>query len=60
MKWPQPVRPGDALTLEAEVLESRRSESQPSLGILRWRWTLTNQDDALVLDLTATSLFDLG
>jgi acyl dehydratase len=60
VKWPEPVRPGDALTLHADVLEARRSARQPTLGILRWRWRLLNQQGVLVLDLTATSLFDLG
>lgn len=58
--WPNPVRPGDALTLTATVLETRVSRSQPHLGILRWRWQLANQASALVLDLEATSLFDLS
>jgi acyl dehydratase len=60
LKWLVPVRPGDALTLNAEVLEVRRSERQPTLGVLRWRWRLANQDGADVLDLVATSLFDLS
>jgi acyl dehydratase len=46
--------------LHAEVLEARRSRSQPDLGILRWRWRLLNQREEAVLDLTATSLFDLA
>lgn len=60
LKWLAPVRPGDALTVHAEVLEARRSERQPSLGILRWRWRLLNQEEVAVLDLVATSLFDLS
>jgi acyl dehydratase len=60
VKWPNAVRPGDALTLHAEVLEARRSSSQPDLGILRWRWRLLNQVGQPVLDLAATSLFDLS
>ena len=34
INWPNPVRAGDSLTLKAEVLETRRSRSQPDLGIL--------------------------
>jgi acyl dehydratase len=60
LKWLAPVRPDDALTLVAEVLDVRRSERQPSLGIVRWRWTVVNQNEAPVLELVATSLFDLG
>lgn len=60
IRWPHPVRPGDALQLTATVLEARRSRSQPTLGILRWRWQLHNQAGTEVLELTATSLFDLS
>jgi len=60
LKWLQPVRPGDALTLHVEVLDARRSERQPALGIVQWRWQLRNQHDLAVLELVATSLFDLG
>ena len=60
VKWLAPVRPGDALTLHAEVLDVRRSERQPTLGLLRWRWELVNRDEVAVLELVATSLFDLA
>jgi acyl dehydratase len=60
LKWPAPVRPGDTLRLRVEVLEVRRSQRQPTLGVLRWRWQLLNQDGAEVLELEATNLFDLG
>jgi acyl dehydratase len=46
--------------LHAEVLSVRRSERQQALGILRWRWRLLNQHEAAVLELVATSLFDLA
>jgi acyl dehydratase len=59
IRWPRPVRPGDALSLTATVLDVRRSRSQPGLGILRWRWQLHDAAGHEVLDLTATSLFDL-
>ena len=58
VKWLHPVRPGDQLSLRASVLETRRSASQPGMGILRWRWQLFNQAAVQVLDLEATSLFD--
>jgi len=58
LKWLAPVRAGDALMLHADVLDVRRSARQPTLGILKWRWRLVNQDGADVLELVATSLFD--
>ena len=60
VKWRHPVRAGDRLWLKATVLETRRSESKPNLGILRWRWQLHTNHGHEVLDLEATSLFDLG
>ncbi|MFM1906647.1 MAG: hypothetical protein RLZZ591_324 [Pseudomonadota bacterium] len=60
IKWPHPVRPGDQLSVRATVLEVRRSQSQPTLGILRWRWQLFNASGTEVLDLEATSLFKLA
>jgi len=60
VKWPNPVRPGDALRLVADVIEVRRSEKRSTLGILRWRWRLFNQREQEVLDLEATSLFKLA
>lgn len=60
VKWPHPVRPDDQLRLVATVLEARRSRQQSHMGILRWRWQLFNANDVEVLDLEATSLFDLG
>jgi acyl dehydratase len=60
VKWRAPVRPGDTLRLHATVLEVRRADSKPTLGILRWRWQMFNGRDEEVLDLEATSLFDLS
>ncbi|HZF81954.1 MAG TPA: MaoC family dehydratase [Burkholderiaceae bacterium] len=59
VRWPHPVRPGDALRLRAEVIEVLRDPAKPRLGTVRWRWQLLNQHDALVLDAEVTSLFRL-
>lgn len=59
VKWPNPVRPGDLLTLEIQVLDSRVSAAKPWLGIVRWRWVMRNHHGAEVLDLEATSMFKL-
>ena len=60
IRWPHPVRAGDALRLRATVLETRTSRQRPDLGILRWRWQLFSGQGTEVLDLEATSLFDLA
>src|SRR5579871_2243891 len=59
VKWPSPLRPGDEVRLRIEVLESRPSRSG-TVGVVRWRWLLTTQRDSVVLDLIATSLFEIG
>lgn len=60
VRWPHPVRPGDTLCLHARVLEARRSRSRAELGILRWHWSLRNGEGIEVLELEATSLFELA
>ena len=60
LKWPNPVRADDVLQVRATVLEARCSRKRPELGVLRWRWQLFNQNGLEVLDLEATSLFDLS
>jgi len=44
MKWPRPVRPGDELHVEAEVLEARASSSRPGQGFVKCRTTTLNQN----------------
>ncbi len=60
VRWLAPVRPGDALRLEASVDSKRISSSRDDLGIIRWSWRMFNQRNEQVLELEATSLFDLG
>jgi len=43
-RWPRPVRPGDELHLESEVLEVRASKSRPDQGVIKVRTTTLNQD----------------
>ena len=43
LKWPRPVRPGDELHVEAEVLEVRPSSSRPGQGFVKCRTTTLNQ-----------------
>jgi acyl dehydratase len=44
-RWPRPVRPGDELHIEAEVLEVRASRSRPEQGLVKLRTTTLNQDN---------------
>jgi acyl dehydratase len=48
MLWPRPVRPGDELRVESEVLEVRPSRSRPDQGLIKVRTTTLNQNDEAV------------
>lgn len=47
-RWPRPVRPGDELRVESEVLEVRASKSRPDQGVIKVRTTTLNQDNEAV------------
>ena len=55
-RWPKPVRPGDELHVEAEVLEVRPSGSNPTRGLLVVRATTLNQAGEAVQLSTFTLL----
>jgi len=48
-RWPRPVRPGDELRVECEVLEVRPSKSRPEQGLIKLRTTTLNQHDNPVM-----------
>jgi acyl dehydratase len=48
LRWPRPVRPGDELGVEAEVLDIRPSRSRPEIGIVKVKVTTSNQDGEAV------------
>ncbi len=48
LRWPLPVRPGDELHVESEVLEVRPSESRPQQGLIKVRSTTLNQNGEAV------------
>src|SRR6516225_8614811 len=43
LRWPLPVRPGDELRVESEILEVMPSESRPDHGRVKVRTTTLNQ-----------------
>ena len=56
LRWVRPVRPGDALRYESEVIETRKSESRPDMGIIRADVKLFNQNDEVVLTLKSIGM----
>jgi acyl dehydratase len=53
IEWPYPVRPGDVLHVESEVIEIIPSRSKPNQGIVRMRSETKNQNGKVVQVLTA-------
>jgi len=52
-RWPRPVRPGDELHVESEVLEVRPSKSRAEQGLIKTRTTTLNQNGEAVQILVA-------
>ena len=48
LRWPHPVRPGDELRVESEVLEVRPSKSRPGQGMIKVRSTTLNESGEAV------------
>ena len=48
LRWPRPVRPGDELHVEGEVLETRPSKSNPRQGLIKVRTATMNQRGEVV------------
>jgi acyl dehydratase len=53
LRWPLPVRPGDELRVESEVLEVRPSQSRPNRGMIKMRTKTLNQNGEAVLVFVA-------
>jgi len=54
--WPKPVRPGDVLQVESEVLAVTPSRSRPERGMITVRTVTTNQKGEPVQVLTSRML----
>ena len=49
LRWTAPVRPGDTVHTEVEVIETRPSRSRSDRGIVRLRYTAVNQRGETVM-----------
>lgn len=56
LSWPRPVRPGDELHVQTEVIEARPSRLRDDRGAIRVRVTTFNQKDQPVQIFTANLL----
>jgi acyl dehydratase len=56
LRWKQPVRPGDELSIRVTVTEARRSNSKPDRGIVRSFIEVLNQNHEVVMSVSALNL----
>jgi acyl dehydratase len=56
LQWPKPVRPGDVLQVESEVLEIKPSRSKPERGMVTVKSVTRNQNGEDVQVLTSRML----
>lgn len=59
LRWKKPVFPGDTLRVETTVLEKRRSQSRPDMGIFKSQATVFNQNDEPVLEMVSNGLIQV-
>ncbi len=56
LRWPNPVRPNDALRVETEIVSVRPSRSKPGYGIIRISNVTTNQRGEVVQTMSAAAM----
>jgi acyl dehydratase len=56
LRWPNPVRPGDSLSVETEIIDLRLSRSKPNYGIVRLRNLTMNQRGEIVQTMFANAM----
>jgi acyl dehydratase len=56
VRWYQPVRPGDRLHVETEVLAAKLSASRPDRGRVRFRHEVVNQSGEVVASFISNNL----
>jgi acyl dehydratase len=53
LKWLSPLRPGDDLVLDVEVVEARVSRSRPETGIVTFKGTVRNAAGQALCEMTS-------
>jgi len=56
VRWLAPVRPGDTLRTETEILELKPSSSRPDWGILKMKYVGVSQHGAAVISFAVNHL----
>lgn len=51
VKWPRPTFPGDTLDATFTILETRRSASKPTHGVVKYKGETRNQNGEVVMEM---------
>jgi acyl dehydratase len=57
IRYLEPLRAGDSLTLRVEIVAARPSRSRPQMGLVNFRSCMVNGDGKAVLEMSATLMF---
>lgn len=60
LRWETPVRPGDTITVQTEIVDCVESESHDDRGYVTNEVTATNQDGDEIIYWTATNIIGTG
>ncbi|WP_336328115.1 MaoC family dehydratase [Halovenus sp. HT40] len=58
LRWIKPLRPGDTLTAEVEVVDKYPDENNPHIGYVDTKLTAYNQDDEAVISWIGLGIID--
>jgi acyl dehydratase len=56
LRWPNPVRPGDTLSVRTEIVE--KEPWRGDLGLVHTETTTLNQDDEIVMSMVGLVLYE--
>jgi len=59
VRWPNPVRPGDILVAESEVLEKEPHPKRPGMGKVLYGYRVINQDGDIVMSFRSRNLVEM-
>jgi acyl dehydratase len=57
LRWVAPLRPDTAVTVEADVLETRVSKSRPDLGLVHFKFEMRDEDGKTLMTQTLWIMF---
>lgn len=57
LRWLRPVYPGDVLSVQMEVMDTRPSKSRPNIGIVVSKVSVSNHKAEVVMEFTSNGIF---